>query len=112
MKKIPVALVLLASFAAYQPGLAAEDEEVEIIEEIQVTGMRVAQGGSRDINFFRGEAQQERIPHPDAFTAEGLFGGYDLQLTGSKPCAQLFCLIGEAAPVSLPHQPEAEILVG
>jgi len=38
-----------------------------------VTGaMRVGQGGAQDINFFRGEAAVERIPHPNDFTAEGL----------------------------------------
>jgi Ca-activated chloride channel homolog len=113
MKTMPIALALLASLLVHQPGSAAASEDREELEEVMVTGsLRVAQGGTRDINFFRGEAQQERIPHPDTFTAEGLFGGYDLQLPGTTPCGQLFCLIGEAGPVSLPHQQQAEVLVG
>jgi Ca-activated chloride channel family protein len=89
------------------------EEKTSALDEIVVTGsFRVTAGGNKDANFFRGEVIQERIPHPDSITAEGLFSGYDLQLQSKTQCAKLFCLIGESMPVDLIAQRDADILVG
>lgn len=82
------------------------------VSEIAVTGMSVRQGGAQDINFFRGEIAQSRIPHPNDFTAEGLLGGHDIQLGTGTACEQLFCLTSESARADLIALPDAQYLVG
>ena len=55
------------------------------LDEVVVTGaMRVGQGGAQDINYFRGEAAFDRIPHPNDFTAEGLLSEHDIVLPAAQ----------------------------
>jgi len=83
------------------------------LDEVVVTGaMRVGQGGAQDINFFRGEAAVERIPHPNDFTAEGLMSEHDIVLPATEACRQLFCLTGDAVKADLLAVPQARYLVG
>ena len=105
MWTLPVSL-MLASVSI------AQDDESDNVEEVVVQGLRATQGGAQDIDFFRGEVQQARIPHPSTLTAEGLFSQHDLLLTSSEQCKQLFCLFGESIQANLIAQPEAKILVG
>ena len=85
----------------------------EQLDEVVVTGaMRVGQGGAQDINFFRGEAAVERIPHPNDFTAEGLMSEHDIVLPATEACRQLFCLTGDAVKADLLAVPQARYLVG
>lgn len=81
-------------------------------EEVVVTGLRVGQGGAQDINYFRGEAQFDRIPHPEILTAEGLLSEHDIVFPAAAPCRQLFCLTGEATRAELLAVPQARYLVG
>ncbi|WP_062065757.1 vWA domain-containing protein [Cellvibrio sp. OA-2007] len=89
----------------------AQDED-DSVEEIIVTGFQVTQGGAQDIDYFRGEVAQARIPHPDTITAEGLFSQHNLLFPSTTPCAQLFCLTSEVTAASLITQPQAKLLVG
>src|SRR4051812_9343439 len=84
----------------------------EQVDEVVVTGLRVAQGGAQDINYFRGEVAFERIPHPNDFTAEGLMSEHDIVLPAAEACRQLFCLTGDAAKADLLAVPQARYLVG
>jgi Ca-activated chloride channel family protein len=85
----------------------------EQLDEVVVTGaMRVGQGGAQDINYFRGEAAFERIPHPNDFTAEGLMSEHDIVLPAKQACRQLFCLTGDAVKADLLAVPQARYLVG
>ncbi|HEY6125794.1 MAG TPA: VWA domain-containing protein, partial [Steroidobacteraceae bacterium] len=86
--------------------------EEEVLEEIVTTGFRVSQGGAQDIKFFRGEAEFQRIPHPNDFTAEGLMSEHDLVLPAAEACKQLFCLTGDATRADLLAAPQARYLVG
>ena len=99
-------------YAALPPVTVAQEDDDEVVEEVVVMGMRATQGGAQDINFFRGEVEQARIPHPGAFTAEGLFSEHNILFAEKKPCDQLFCLVEEAISADLIVQPEAKILVG
>ena len=87
-------------------------EEEEVLEEVITTGMRASQGGAQDIKFFRGEAEFQRIPHPNDFTAEGLMSEHDLVLPATETCRQLFCLTGDATRADLLAAPQARYLVG
>jgi Ca-activated chloride channel family protein len=102
--------------AAAAPAIAQQDDkdrDQSSVNEVVVTAtMRVRQGGAQDINHFRGEAAAQRIPFPDDLTAEGLMGGYDLQLGVGQPCAQVFCINGESMRASLAGRPDDRILVG
>lgn len=89
-----------------------KDKAAAEISAITVTGMSVRQGGAQDANYFRGEVEGMRIPHPNDLTAEGLMGEHDIQLPSDSPCRQLFCLTGEAARADLIALPEARYLVG
>lgn len=106
-------IALFAIFIALSQPLFAQDDDDEILlEELVVTGIRATQGGAQDIDFFRGEVEQARIPHPSTITAEGLFSQHDILFPANKPCEQLFCLTNEVAPANLIVQPEARMLVG
>jgi Ca-activated chloride channel family protein len=89
-----------------------DDDDSGMLEEVTVSGIRATQGGAQDIDFFRGEVEQARIPHPETITAEGLFSQHDILFNADKPCQQLFCLTSEYMPVELIAQPEAKFLVG
>lgn len=92
--------------------LATEPPERDEINEVVVTGMRASQGGAQDINFFRGQVELQKIPHPNDFTAEGLMSEHDLVLPAAEPCRQLFCLTGDATRADLIAAREARYLVG
>jgi Ca-activated chloride channel family protein len=102
-----IPLFVSASIPPEQP-----PEENQELAEIVTTGMRVGQGGAQDIKYFRGEAQFERIPHPNDFTAEGLMSEHDIVLPAAEPCRQLFCLTGEASRADLIAAPQARYLAG
>lgn len=90
----------------------AQDDDETYVEEIIVSGVRATQGGAQDIDYFRGEVAQSRIPHPDTITAEGLFSQHDIIFPATTPCKQLFCLTSEVGAASLIAQPQASQLVG
>jgi Ca-activated chloride channel family protein len=93
--------------------LATEPPERDEINEVVVTGsVRASQGGAQDINFFRGQVELQKIPHPNDFTAEGLMSEHDLSLPAAGPCRQLFCLTGDASRADLIAAREARYLVG
>jgi Ca-activated chloride channel family protein len=106
----------LAAGAHAQGVIAAPPEEEEHgrgVEEMVVTATaRVSQGGAQDIGHFRGEVAASRIPHPNTLTAEGLLGSHDIVLPASAPCAQLFCLTGEAMRADLLAASNARVLAG
>lgn len=103
-----LALVSTPAWASTPP---PQDDQIDI-DEIVVSGMRVRQGGTQDINHFRGEASSNRMPMPDTLTPEGLMGGYDLQIPGKEACARVLCVTGEAMRAELPLSPADKILVG
>ncbi|MEO0578257.1 MAG: VWA domain-containing protein [Pseudomonadota bacterium] len=114
MHKLPktligMALMLLASGALSQ---GSDDEDDLVVQEIVVTGAKVTGGGAQDIDFARSEIAAGRIPHPTSFTDEGLLSQHDLTLPGSSRCAQLFCLISEAAPTESVSKPDDQFIVG
>ncbi|MDO8342677.1 MAG: VWA domain-containing protein [Cellvibrio sp.] len=90
----------------------AQDDDDVYVEEIIVSGLRATQGGAQDIDYFRGEVAQARIPHPETITAEGLFSQHDIIFPSASPCKQLFCLTSEVAKASLIAQSQASLLVG
>jgi Ca-activated chloride channel family protein len=98
--------------ATQPPADKDDDASLSGLEEVIVSGMRVRQGGAQDINHFRGEAASFRIPMPDTITPEGLMGDYDLVIPGSKACAAVLCLTGEAMPAGLTTAPQDRRLVG
>jgi Ca-activated chloride channel family protein len=106
LRLLPALFIPLLVSASIPP------EENEALEEIVTTGMRVGQGGAQDIKYFRGEAQFQRIPHPNDFTAEGLMSEHDIVLPAAEPCRQLFCLTGDATHADLIAVPQARYLVG
>jgi len=93
---------------------AQEDNEDEAsLDTIIVTGsMRVTQGGSQDIEFFRYLAAAGEIPEPNTLTAEGLLSSHDIVIPSVGACEQMFCLTAEAMPAGIPLLPEAEQFVG
>jgi Ca-activated chloride channel homolog len=107
MKILLAGMIVLASFLS--PVLFAQDDDSE---EIVVTGMRATQGGAQDIDYFRGQVAQAKIPHPNTITAEGLFSQHDILFPASEPCQQLFCLTQESTHASLISKPEAILLTG
>ena len=106
IRLLPVFFIPLLVSASIPP------EDNEDLEEVVTTGMRVGQGGAQDIKYFRGEAQFQRIPHPNDFTAEGLMSEHDIVLPATEPCRQLFCLTGDASRADLIAAPEARYLAG
>ena len=90
----------------------AQEDDDAYVEEIIVSGVRATQGGAQDIDYFRGEVAQARIPHPETITAEGLFSQHDIIFPAASPCKQLFCLTSEVAKASLIAQSQANLLVG
>lgn len=99
--------------ASAEPDDKHDQDNMPAIDEVVVTGaMRVRQGGAQDINHFRGEADAQRIPMPDTITAEGLMGDYDLLISSNVPCAQTFCLTGQAMRANLLLRPDDKIMVG
>jgi Ca-activated chloride channel homolog len=103
--------ILLIGLLCCGDSFAQDDDDYDV-EEIIVTGVRATQGGAQDIDYFRGEVEQARIPHPETITAEGLFSQHDILFPSDKPCQQLFCLTSEVGPASLIAQPQANTLVG
>ncbi|HEU4601262.1 MAG TPA: VWA domain-containing protein [Steroidobacteraceae bacterium] len=103
---------LLVSTFAYATSPSNDDDDRHLLEEIVVTGMRATQGGAQDINYFRGAVEQDKIPHPNDLTAEGLFSEHDILFPERGPCRQLFCLTGESMRADLLAVPEARYLVG
>jgi Ca-activated chloride channel homolog len=110
IRLLPAFFIPLLVSASIPPEDNPEDSDA--LEEIVTTGMRVGQGGAQDIKYFRGEAQFQRIPHPNDFTAEGLMSEHDIVLPASEPCRQLFCLTGDASRADLIAAPQARYLVG
>lgn len=108
--KIKTTILLLLSLVVTLP-VMAQDEDDEV-EEIIVSGVRATQGGAQDIDYFRGQVLQAKVPHPSTITAEGLFSQHDILFTQNKACEQLFCLSADVAAASLIAKPEAKILVG
>jgi Ca-activated chloride channel family protein len=92
---------------------AAAPEEYESDgADIVVTGtMVVRQGGAQDARHFRKVAELG-MPRPESLTVEGLMGEHDLALPAARPCAQLFCLVGEAMAARLPLRPDDRLFVG
>ena len=68
--------------------------------------MGATPGGAQDIAFFRDRVAAGEVPHPNTFTAEGLFSEHDLPLMAGKKCMQTLCAVGEAMPAALLVQPE------
>ena len=56
-------------------------------------GMRagVTTGGAQDLGLVRNHVAAGRIPHPEAFTVEGLLSEHDIAITGPA-CARRFCI--------------------
>ncbi len=63
-------------------------------------------GGAQDIGYARDRIEAGQIPHPNAFTPEGLFSEHDLPLAHAAPCQQRLCVGGGSMPVHLLAQPE------
>ena len=72
--------------------------------------MGATPGGAQDIAFFRDRAAKGEVPHPNAFTPEGLFSEHDLPLTTHTRCMQTLCATGEAVGAGLLVQPEVRYL--
>ncbi len=85
--------------------LQEEDEYNVII----VTSLR--QGGAQDARRFR-KAAEDGMPRPEMLTIEGLMGEHDLTLPSTQKCEQMFCLVTEAMPASLPGRPDDKLFVG
>jgi Ca-activated chloride channel family protein len=107
-------LAFTVFFVASPGALAVPDhrDRDQQLQEVVVTGMRVTQGGAKDVNFLRGEVEQARIPHPDTFTAEGLISEHDVVIESATRCAQLFCLVTDSIEANLIAQPQARYLIG
>ena len=97
---LTLAALLLPTAASAQEAPDKDQDQDQGAADIVVTGMNVRQGGAQNISHFRTAANG--MPRPEALTAEGLMGEHDLTLPSSAPCAQLFCVVGEAMPATLP----------
>ena len=110
-----IALAIAVFFTGVSsPTLAVpqQDREQQLDEVVVVTGSFVTQGGAKDVNYLRGEVEQERIPHPETFTAEGLISEHSVVIENGKRCAQVFCLVTESIDADLIAQPQARYLIG
>jgi len=110
------ALALLAT-AAPPPVLAqdsaGQDDEDADYSSIVVTGARIRQGGTQDIQHFRATAlSASTLPRPESLTVEGLLGEHDLTLPAGDTCAQLFCLNVQTMAANLPTRPDDLLFVG
>ncbi len=73
--------------------------------------MGATPGGAQDISYFRSGAGRGEIPHPNTFTAEGLFSEHDLPLElGAAPHGQLFRVQTAAIPARLETMTEVRYL--
>jgi Ca-activated chloride channel homolog len=110
-----VAGLALLACAVPLPSIAqdAAQEDEEELDPVIVTGTRIRQGGAQDIKHFRSMAvSTDTLPRPESLTVEGLMGEHDLALPGTGKCAQLFCLVTQAMPASLPTRPDDVLFVG
>lgn len=74
-------------------------------------GFGATPGGAQDVRFFRDRVAAGEVPHPNVFTAEGLFSEHDLPLNEQKrPCTQLLCVRGEATAATFLTQPSVRTL--
>ena len=72
---------LLLSQTPASPEKEKKDEGVIELQAFTITGtLGATPGGAKDIKFFRTGAGRGEIPHPNTFTAEGLFSEHDLPL--------------------------------
>ncbi|MGB1015136.1 MAG: vWA domain-containing protein, partial [Nannocystaceae bacterium] len=72
--------------------------------------MGATPGGAQDIGYARDRIAAGEVPHPNAFTPEGLFSEHNLPLANQAPCRQRLCVGGGATPVNLVAQPEVHHL--
>ena len=75
--------------------------------------MGATPGGAQDIGYARDRVKDGEVPHPNAFTPEGLFSEHDLPLGAGAhagKCTQTLCVGGEAIASSLLVQPEVSYL--
>lgn len=109
-------LLLAAPFAT--PLASADDDDddespaptAKFRTRIDFDALSVSPGGAEDITFFRDRALAGEIPHPNVFTAEGLFSEHDLPIAGQRACHQMICPVGRAVPARMLVQPEVRWL--
>ena len=111
--KTCIKTILMASvvMALSTPSFAKPKQQPQD-DEVVVTGTRITQGGSQDINFFRDEIDIGRIPHAKTFTSEGLLSQHDLYLKPQKPCAQTLCLVDASMKADFTGDIQADYFLG
>jgi len=71
-------------------------------------------GGAQDAAFMDRELDQDIIPRPEHFTAEGILSEHDLPVADDASCEQLLCVAGEAVTLQrgqrLLAQPEVDAI--
>lgn len=72
--------------------------------------MGATPGGAQDIDYARDRIHAGEVPHPNTFTAEGLFSQYDLPLNDGRKCSKVLCLAAAAVRSNLLVQPEVRHL--
>lgn len=102
----------LVSFAAEPSGKKEKDAEVLVLSRFEVSGTNLGAtpGGAKDIRFFRAGAGRGQIPHPDTFTAEGLFSEHDLPLDLGGKQTGLFRVQAAATPARFELLPATRYL--
>ena len=86
---------------AFAQDTAPPEDEDDSLNTVIVTGTRITQGGSQDVQHFRSislDTLADKLPQVDSLTAEGLLSEHDLVLPSSAQCEQLFCIVPHAKP--------------
>ncbi|MCB9748726.1 MAG: VWA domain-containing protein [Myxococcales bacterium] len=107
--------------AAPAPATSVYDFEMDAVDGAMLNpyaapssaSMGATPGGAQDIGYARDRIKDGEVPHPNAFTPEGLFSEHDLPLgpgAHAQKCQQTLCVGGEAIASSLLVQPEVGYL--
>lgn len=106
---ISASLAALTPFFSSPLSIAQDKDEEEIFVLSPFTvdsgGFGATPGGAQDIAYARSQVEIGNIPHPNTFTAEGLFSEHDLALASSSRCEETLYVFGEAMPAELLQRP-------
>lgn len=72
--------------------------------DADVATLSATVGGAQDIGWFRDQVAMGQIPAPEAFSASGLLGEYDLPVRKPGPCGELLCVRTETHSAQAPLQ--------
>src|SRR5687767_13920680 len=105
-----VLLTCALAFSSEPVGKDKRDDDVVILTPFSVSTLGATPGGAKDIRLFRSGASRGQIPHPNSFTAEGLFSEHDLPLNLGTATNQLFRVQSAATTARFEVLPDARYL--